>query len=384
MVIFEVVMKYLIVGINAAGFYAVEKLRELDKDAEITAVNGEPFWPYKRTKVNKSFVPGALDVRKFLLAEETWYRDNRIDLFNGTRVIKINPEEKTAALDSGIVLPWDKILIATGASPFSPPGELLEKSLSVRSYKDAVTVQQWVDKGGRVLIYGLGIEAVETAGHLRTAGLDVTLAGRGASLLSRYFSPPLESRVRALLTEAGISVFFGVLPEGLSRFSYDYLLHSTGVVPRAALARDAGLNVSRGIMVDNRMRTSEPDIYAAGDCAELKTSMVTDHWHSAQDQGRTAAINMAGGEAVWPAKKYRLKMDLLDHFFFSMRPFQSTIPTDFDVVDSVLDEVLYRRFYYKDGKLAGVEMMDDKDRAMVYSLAVNESWSPDVVAASLG
>ncbi len=412
--------KYLVIGVNAAGFYAIEALRKHDPKESIIAVNGEIYPPYKRTKVNKNFYPDKLDIEKFQLADQSWYKNNQITLINNTKVILVNISNKTVKLDNGKTVKWDKLLFSTGAESFCPVSDVFAKAVSIRSYSDALRVQELIKRSESVLVYGLGIEAVETAAQLNEAGLTVSIAGRGGKLLKRYFSSHIAGIMEDLFKKKGIDILHNIkvnqidsvptentlnggkqiciVLEDNQNIFFDFLLYSTGIKPGKKLADACGINTERGIIINSRMETSIPDIYAAGDCAQLESGAITDHWHSAQDQGRTAAANMAGRQQVgcspmhpkaglsssWPVKKYRIKVELFGKFYFSMRPFIEDIPKTLDVAESILSDGAYRLFYYENDCLKGLEMAGDKPRAKLYEQAVNEGWSRSQVSELLG
>ena len=388
--------KYLVIGINAAGFYAIEVLRKHDPQGSIIAVNGEQYMPYKRTKVNKHFHPAKLDVEKFQLADALWYEKNRITLMNNTLVTSVDISTKTANLDNGKILEWQKLLFSTGAEPNCPRSDEFERAVSIRSFDDALLVKQLIETSESCLVYGLGIEGVETAARLNEASLKVAIAGRGGKLLKRYFSSYIAGKIEALFEANGVTILHNtavnsihsvptentingensvsVTLDGSESTVYNFLLYSTGIKPRKELAEACGIKTERGILVNSRMETSLPDIYAAGDCAQLESGTITDHWHSAQDQGRTAAANMAGFSSTWPKKKYRLKIELFEKFYFSMRPFIEDIPANLKVEESILSDRVYRLFYYENDRLKGLEMAGDKSRSKLYEQAVNEEW----------
>jgi NAD(P)H-nitrite reductase large subunit len=393
--------KYLIIGVNAAGFYAIEALRRHDPSGKIIAVNGEEYLPYKRTKINKKFYPDKLDITKFQLADPDWYNENKITLLNNTKVLSIDISNKSAELDNGKIVKWDKLLISTGAESNSPSSEVFKKAVSIRSYKDALDVKDLINTSQSCLVYGLGIEGVETAAQLREAGLNVTLSGRSNVLLNRYFSKKISEKIEKLFESHNITILYRTTTEGIRSIvsdtkldtsicvtavslkrkcaTNDFLLYSLGIKPRIALAESSGIKTENGILVNSKMETSITNIYAAGDCTQLESGTITDHWHSAQDQGRTAAANMAGLVSTWPLKKYRIKVDLFGTYFFSMRPFLEHSPKELDLEESVLSSGAYRLFYYENDLLKGVEMAGDKSRAKLYELAVNEEWDRNKV-----
>lgn len=398
--------KYLVIGVNAAGFYAIEAIRKIDPEGSITAINGEIYSPYKRTKINKHFYPDNLDAGKFQLTDFSWYKKNQILLMNNTKVLAINILNKTVNLDNGKIINWEKLLISTGAESYCPLSDVFKKAVSIRSFNDALQIKKLIKSSQSCLVYGLGIEGVETAAQLKESGLNVTIAGRGGKLLKRYFSSHIAGIIEDLIKSKGIDIFHNIdlskinsissknnkdiknrismdLGNGNKSF-YDFLLYSTGIMPRKELAEECGIRTERGIVINSKMETSVSNIYAAGDCSQLESGSINDHWHSAQDQGRTAAANMTGVSSTWPVKKYRLKVELFGNFFFSMRPFIEDIPEELDIQESVLDSGAYRMFYYKKNILMGLEMSGDKSRAKLYKAAVNERWDSGKVSDLLG
>ncbi len=388
---------YLIIGTNAAGFYAMEELKKRDKKAAIIAVNGEPYLPYKRTKINKNFQPGKLDINAFYLAPESWYKENNITLINNDTVIHIDAEHKTAELNSGTVISWEKLLFAVGAEPFIPQRPAFTEAHTLRTYDDAQRLAKLLPGGGSCLVYGLGILGVETAVNLRKEGLDVTLAGRDKDLLLRYFSPRFRRIIEKIMLNHDIPIYYEVAPEGLlleqHSFSFkqkginhhfDCMVHALGIVPRTELARQTGLEVQRGIIVNEYMETSVPCIFAAGDCCQLEGDTITDLWHAAQHQGQCAAANMTGVEDPYRKHIHRLKTDLFGTYCFSMRPFKTSIPSSYQSIYSSLPTEVKRIFYVSQNRIHGVEMIGDKDRAKLYQKAVEEKWDMERAEQELG
>lgn len=395
--------KYLIIGVNAAGFHAIEALRKYDPIGSIVAVNGESCSPYKRTKINKNFKT-KLDISKFQLSDFSWYEDNNITLLNSTRVLKIDINSKEAVLNTGLTVEWEFLLLSTGAASFNPPQQVFNKAVTIRSYSDALIVEELIKNNKNCLVYGLGIEGIETAAQLFEAGLKVTIAGRGDYILERYFSSHITSFIEALFSKRGIPILYntdidriqsidsgkGFLTKSVNPVSvegynhiYDFMLHSIGIKPNIDLAVAGGIKADNGIIINSKMETSAPSVYAAGDCTQIETGTITDHWHSAQDQGRTAAANMAGSYLEWPSKRYRVKVEIFGKFFFSMRPFLDRDNGSWAKEESILSDGAYRLFFYKNNTLRGLEMAGDKARAKLYEKAVNEEWSRERVTESL-
>ena len=299
--------KYLVIGVNGAGFSAIEALHKYDFKGSIIAINGEKHSPYKRTKINKHFYPSSLNIKKFQLADSSWYSENKITLLNNTQVISIDISNKTANLNNGKIIKWKKLLLSTGAESFCPALEVFKDAVSIRTYDDALQVKELCGTSKSALVYGLGIEAVETAAQINEAGLKVSIAGRGEKVLKRYFSSHIAGTIEDQLKTEGIDILYNIdinninfVPlefaedskrriqialENEKYTSYDFLLYSTGISPRKELAKACGIETERGILVNSKMETSVSDIYAAGDCVQFESGSITDHWHSAQDQG---------------------------------------------------------------------------------------------------
>lgn len=378
---------FLVLGVNAAGFYALEALAELAPGARISGVNGEPVPPYKRTQVNKLFFPERLSLEECLLAPETWYRERGITLLQNCRGRRIRPEEHLLELEDGRTIRYGRLLLAVGARPWVPEGEIFRQGRSLRTFQEALEINESFSRSRRVLIYGTGVEAVETAAQARERGLEVILAGRGEALLSRRFSSLFRSRIRDLLLEKGVEIRFGTGPEALSlrngRFfsgaaeadsGADLFLYSLGIRPREEVAREAGLETDRGILVNSRMETSLPDIYAAGDCCRVRGKEPEDLWHAAQEQGRIAAAAMTGQPDIPGETRHRMKLEPFGRFFFSLLPPGGTEDPECRPVLSPGSDGGARLFYFREGRLAGVEMEGDKTRAKLYEKGVNQGW----------
>lgn len=385
-------VKYAVIGTNAAGFYALQALKERDPYASIAAVNGESVFPYKRTRVNKNFFPDTLDINNFLLSPPEWYKENGITLFNKCSAEKIDSREHTVHLDNGRSIHWEKLLLAVGAAPYKPEGEAFSSAHVLRTYEDALRIRKLIRKPGRCLIYGFGILAVETACQLKEAGMDVTLAGRDADILLRYFSAPFREIITQTLHNHAIKLYRGITAEGITysddHFSfnhegvthtYDCMIYALGITPRVHLAQSAGIYTDGGIVVNNNMETSIPGIFAAGDCCRFKGKSISGLWHSAQHQGQCAAANMVGSKEPYTHRLHRLKSEIFETYCFTMRPFQKNEAQDMEKESFSKSPSLQLLFYFQKGNLQGVEMIGDKQNAKLYEKAVREHWEREKV-----
>ena len=388
---------YLIIGMNACGFYAAQRLVDLDPDAPVIAVDSESSLPYKRTKINKRFDSGDLSPENYLLAPETWYKEKGITLKTGVSVTALDTDKKTAQLSSGETIFWEKVLIAAGADSFNPGNEVFQHSQPLRTYKDALSIQREISGDRRCLVYGLGVLGIETACGLAKAGMDVTLAGRDMEILERHFSPSFRKEIVHVLHSHGLPLYYNIETESLmfqkdtfsflskgKKQTFTCMIHALGIAPRVKLASEAGIAVERGIVVDDYMRTSAQDVFAGGDCCQIGKDAITDLWHAAQHQGQCAAANMAGLEERYAKPLHRLKTELFGTYCFSMRPFGKEGNREFREEASPLPGGIRRLFYFRENNLEGVEMIGDKERSKLYEKAVNEHWSREKVLADLG
>ena len=306
-------MRYVIIGTGVAGVSAVEAIRGVDRGAEIVMVGDDPHGYYSRPGL-AYFLTGELhDKALFPKTREEYARLNF--KFMNTRVTEIDREKKSVLLNGKTPLTYDKLLIATGASavPLTVPGANLQGVVKLDHLNDAHSITKLAKRGRTAIVVGGGITALELTEGLLARGMNVHYLLRG----DRYWSNVLdegESRiVEARLQAEGVTLHYrsdiaeivgkskvsGVrLKDGRS-LKCDLLAYAIGVSPRMELARAAGLDVERGILVNEYLQTNDPDIFAAGDVAQVFDpltghSVLDSLWNPAREQGFAAGLNMAG------------------------------------------------------------------------------------------
>jgi len=306
-------MRYVIIGTGVAGVSAVEAIRGVDRGAEIVMVGDDPHGYYSRPGL-AYFLTGELhDKALFPKTREEYARLNF--KFMNTRVTEIDREKKSVLLNGKTPLTYDKLLIATGASavPLTVPGANLQGVVKLDHLNDAHSITKLAKRGRTAIVVGGGITALELTEGLLARGMNVQYLLRG----ERYWSNVLdegESRiVEARLQAEGVTLHYrsdiaeivgkskvsGVrLKDGRS-LKCDLLAYAIGVSPRMELARAAGLDVERGILVNEYLQTNDPDIFAAGDVAQVFDpltghSVLDSLWNPAREQGFAAGLNMAG------------------------------------------------------------------------------------------
>ena len=377
----------VVVGAGIAGVSAVRTIAE-DGSHRVLLVNGERNPPYKRTRLSKAIASG-FSPADHLLEPAEWYETNGVTLRTGTSVDEIVPADRTVRLSDGTVHRYESLILATGSDPLYPqtvrPHET-DSFFVVRSEADIERLTAAAATANRILIDGMGVLAVEVAAELRSMDKHVTLVGATPQVMPRHLNTRAAEIMEDLLRANSVELRFqeeilSFEPRTKGGFSvsmiresgaYDMIVFCIGVAPRVALARAAGLEVGLGIVVDEHLRTSDPHIFAAGDCAEHSGGHVTDLWHAAEYQGTVAARNAVGKRVVFDNRAFRLKCEVFGAYFFSAN--KPRIPLEYGIEERELDSV-YQCFYFRGDELYGAIMVNDKERAKEYEHAVRDRWS---------
>jgi nitrite reductase (NADH) large subunit len=363
-------LKMLVAGAGIAGISAVKALREAAPDASITLVSQEGL-PYYRLNLTR-FLAGEVRDDDLPIHPRTWYAEKRIKLKSGVSVTGIRPADRAVDLSNGSTVSYDKLILTVGAHPFIPPfkGAYLDGSLALRTVDDAKKILERAQQGSRCVCIGGGILGLETAGALVNHGVQVTLLEGFGSLMPRQLNRRAgellgeftKSRGIDLLLEARTAEIVG--PERVTAVRLedgilipaDLVVITTGVRPNSFLARQAGLEVNQGIVVDNHLRSSNADVFAAGDVAEHR-GICYGIWSAAQYMGKIAGLNAAGAAAEFGGIPMSNTLKVLGYDMFSIGRVE---PVD-GAGRSIEEEMdgTYCRFLFRDGKLIGAVLLGD-------------------------
>lgn len=304
----------VIIGAGQAGAAMAAKLRALGHDGAITMLGEEAAPPYQRPPLSKKYLLGEMEEARLYLRPAEFYADNGIDLRTGAVVTGIDRASKTVILSDGGTVSYDKLALTTGSRPRLLPaavGGELGGVFPVRSLRDVDAMATEFRPGARVLIIGGGYIGLEAAAVAAKMGLKVTLIEMAERILQRVACPETSDYFRDLHRGHDVDVREGVglteltgegrvsaatLSDG-STLEIDFALVGVGILPNQELAADAGLNIENGIAVDDTARTSDPDIFAAGDVASLPYEGRRIRLESVQnaiDQAEAAAAAMLG------------------------------------------------------------------------------------------
>jgi 3-phenylpropionate/trans-cinnamate dioxygenase ferredoxin reductase subunit len=308
---------YIIVGAGFAGAKAAESLRTRGAQGRIVLVGAEPVRPYERPPLSKGYLIGSAGLDKVFVHDEGYYQANDIELLTSSTVSGIDPGRRVVTLADGRDLAFDRLLLATGSEPrrLTVPGADLDGVHYLRTLADADRLIAAAGAAGSVAVIGAGWIGAEAAASLRERGLPVTLIEPTGTPLERVLGPEVGGVYRDLHAERGVTLCLGEGVESLHggddgrvrqvrtstgrQVDADLVVVGIGAAPRVELAAEAGLAVSNGVVVDEFLRTSHPDIWAAGDIAAAwhplyGTHVRVEHWANALHQGPTAAASMLG------------------------------------------------------------------------------------------
>ncbi|MFB9264285.1 FAD-dependent oxidoreductase [Bradyrhizobium erythrophlei] len=308
--------RIVIVGGGAAGFAAAEMLRRQDYRGSIVMLSSEAAPPVDRPNLSKDYLAGSAPEDWVPLRPDDYYTEAKIDLRLNTEVASIDVKAKAVVLSDGKTVPYDRLLLATGAEPLRLPipGADQPHVHTLRSLADSRAIIATADGARRAVVIGASFIGLEVAASLRARNIEVHVVGLEARPMERVLGPEMGDFVRALHEEHGVVFHLGdtvaaidgrhaTLKSG-AVIDPDLVVVGVGVRPRLALAEKCGLVIDRGVAVNAYLETSVPDIFAAGDIARWpdphsRQNIRVEHWVVAERQGQAAARNMLGQREVF-------------------------------------------------------------------------------------
>jgi 3-phenylpropionate/trans-cinnamate dioxygenase ferredoxin reductase subunit len=346
---------FVIVGGGMAGAIAAQTLREEGFDGKITLLGQEPNAPYERPPLSKDYLQGKADRDSIFVHPEPWYAEQAVELSLGGAVTSLDPATRTVTTATGTQLPYDKLLLATGSKPrrLDVPGADLDGVYYLRNVEDSERLKIEFGQAKRVVIIGAGWIGLETAAAARAAGLNVTLLVSGDLPLQHVLGPEAAPIFDELHRSHGVDLRYrataaalagrqgtvtGVMLSDGKWIEADMIIVGVGVAPRTELAAAAGLKIDNGIVVDEHLRTSDPDIFAAGDIAyaynpRLGRHIRVEHWANARRQGVIAAKAMLGQDEV----------DVRPSYFFTDQ-YDLSMEYTGDIGPAGYDRVIFRQY----------------------------------------
>ena len=376
--------RLVVIGNGMAAGRAMEELfARAPGRYDVTVFGAEPRVNYNRIMLSP-VLSGETTYEQILIHDEAWYRQHGVTLHRGVEIVAIDRAAKTVTARDGQVTGYDKLLIASGSSPFVPPipGASLTGVRVYRDLDDVLAMHEAARRGGRAVVIGGGLLGLEAAAGLARRGMDVTVVHLMPTLMERQLDPEAGAMLQAEIERRGITVrcyastaailgthhVTGVRFADGDEIPADIVVMAVGIRPNAALAKAAGLEVKRGVLVDDGMRTSDPDILAVGECVE----------HRGQCYGLVAPLyEMAGvvaarlagdAEAFYEGSVTATKLKVTGINLFSAGDFAAGE----DRQDVILRDPAagqYRRLVLRDGRLIGAVLYGDtEDGAWFFDL----------------
>lgn len=390
------VYDYVIVGGGLAGASAVLGIRELDAAGTILVAGAENHLPYDRPPLSKQLWFAKQKVEDIFLHDRAFYENVAVTLALGARVTMLDPVAKTLAAGNGETYGYGKLLLATGctARRLGIPGGDLDGICYFRSLDDYLRTRGAASEGKSAVVVGGGFIGSELAAALNTNKLDVTMIFPGETLCDRVFPDYLGRAVLRRYAEKGVRILASDKPVSFSRsgagfitrtekgasISSDIVIVGVGVIPEMELAGSANLETGNGIVVNEYLETSRPDIYAAGDNAcfpyrVLGQQMRIEHWDNALNQGKCAGKNMVGARESFTYQPFFFS-DLFEFGYEATGEVDSRLETFADWQKENDTGVIY---YLRDGKVRGVMMCNvwDKVEAARKLIRQGDKMTPD-------
>jgi 3-phenylpropionate/trans-cinnamate dioxygenase ferredoxin reductase subunit len=317
---------FVIVGASLAGAKAAEALRKEGFGGQVVLIGQERHYPYERPPLSKDYLQGNAERDVIFVHEDGWYAEHSVDLRLSTAVTAIDRARREVRLASGEGVGYDKLLLTTGAMPrqLPVPGVSAEGVLYLRTVDDSERIREILPSASRVAIVGAGWIGLEVAAAARIAGAEVMILEAAELPLLRVLGPEMGAVFTGLHREHGVDFRFGasvaeiLVSEGKvsgvrladgTEVGADAVVIGIGAAPAVQLAEAAGLEVDDGVVTDAALRTSDPDIYAAGDAARAFHPMLgkhirVEHWANALNQPATAARAMLGQDVAYDRLPY--------------------------------------------------------------------------------
>ncbi|MGB2394766.1 MAG: NAD(P)/FAD-dependent oxidoreductase [Pseudomonadales bacterium] len=371
----------VIIGGGQAAGQAIASLRQEGFEGRILMIGDEPALPYGRPPLSKQYLSGAIPSEKLAVRPEKFYQDRNVELRLGETVTQISPLEKTVSIHEESI-PYDKLLIATGSTPrrLTIEGSQLDGIHYLRTQADVDAIREDMSHAKNLCIVGGGYIGLEVASVAVTAGLNVDVLEMENRILQRVTTPFMSDFYHGLHTNRGVNIhtntgcsgFRGAAGRvthvicGDKEIEADIVIVGIGIIPNTQLALEAGLAVDNGIVVNEQCQTSDPHIYAAGDCTNhpnpiLGKRLRLESVPNAMDQARTAAANMLDINKRYAAvpwfwsDQYDLKLQMLG---FSG-------DADASVLRGDPSALQFAQFYLSEGKIVAVDAVNSPKEFMV-------------------
>lgn len=365
---------FLILGNGAAGLSAAEAIRERNSTCSVVMATDEEYLPYSRPMLTKSML-GEKKEEELLLHPASWYEENRILNLTGKKAERIDIREKEVCFADKIRLKYDKCIYALGSECFIPPipGHDKPEVAAVRRISDVKKISALLPDVKEAVVIGGGVLGLEAAWELKKSGLAVTVLELAPQLMGRQLDSEGGAFLKALIEKKGIEVKLNVKIEEIegkehvtgvrlgdgSKVDGQLVIISAGVRANSLLAKEAGAETDRAVVVNEHMETAIPDLYACGDCAQYEGVNYA-IWPEAVEMGKVAGANAAGEKISYHEVAAALTFNGMDTSLFAVGDVGKDANKTYEVKREA-DEIkgVYRAVYEVEGRLCGAVLIGD-------------------------
>jgi flavorubredoxin/NADPH-dependent 2,4-dienoyl-CoA reductase/sulfur reductase-like enzyme len=368
---------YVILGNGAAGLSAARAIRERDNTGSIVMVSNEPYGTYNRPMLTKSMV-AELDAEQIAVEPQSWYEENRIYQVLNTEVVSIDPEAQEVLLADDQKLKYTKLIYALGSECFIPPIQGADKTqvVAIRRMTDIEKIEAILPTVNNVVVIGGGVLGLEAAWEFKKARKNVTVLELAPQIMGRQLDETASEMLTAISESNGISIHTGVqitsiegdtsvtgvkLADG-TLLKAELVIVSAGVRANTAVAKAAGMQINRGVLVNAKMETSIPGIYACGDCAEYEGINYA-IWPQALEQGKTAGANAAGEEWNYETVSAGLSFNGMNTALYAIGDNGKNANLNYRTVEfKDMGRKQYEKYYFLNNRLCGVILIGDTSK----------------------
>lgn len=382
-------MKYVIIGGSAAGVSAAEVLRKHDNKAEITLICEEEFPLYSRCLLTY-LIANSIGEDKLCFKAQDFYKVSKIKTYLGSKAISIDTKKKVVSLEDKTRIAYDKLMLATGASPklVGVPGAGKKGVFTLRKIDDARAIIKMLDTVKQIVVLGGGLIGLRDAYALRLRGKEVTVVVKSPQVLSQMVDMQAARIIASVLEKNGIKIMTGVAAkevvgkefvEGIlldngEKLQCQMVIIGKGVKANTELASSCDLKVEDGIVVDEFLRTSDEFIFAAGDCAQTydisrEEKKINALWPCAVEQGEVAALNMLGKKAIYGGSLSMNSVDFFDLVCISMGITRPKKEQDYEIISQVKGDN-YKKFVLKKNRIVGAVFVGDIKAAGIVNVLI--------------
>lgn len=378
--------RYVILGAGTAALSAATAIRERDASGSIVMISEEDELPYNRPMLTKNMFAGP-EPKVFTIHDEKWYEEQRIQLVFGRKIVSLDPSAKKVVMEDGQTYEYDKCIYALGSHFFVPPfeGHQEERVTTIRTLADIAKAAEFLKDGKQAVVIGGGVVGLEAAWELKKYQCDVTILEAMPSLMSNKLDPSASHMLQEIFEENGIRILAGastkkfedrkIYLEDGTVIPADLVVVSCGVRANSAIAAEAGVEIGRAILVNDRMETNIPDLYAAGDCVEFE-GMNYALWPEATDQGETAGANACGDKMHYESQVFGMTMHVANTELYAIgktagnEPFRTV-----EFKDPARNTL--KKYFFLNNILCGVTLIGDTSDMIEVTDQVNRGVSFD-------